>query len=180
MQVHHKVEKIKRGVDRRGRPARQGGTEEGGEVCGRGSDHQDAAGVVVVTTPDRTGPGQLHAGQTRVDWVACKHRQEAARAGDNAAAGPEGYLSRAEAGKIGGGALSWAITIIIPSSAGGWNARGYPACWIGYWRRQQCWRMGRRGDCCPRHLWRWQIVTDGRQQATRTINKDSWPSWFWP
>jgi hypothetical protein len=39
MQVHCKAEKIKGGVDRRGRPARRGVTEEGGEVCGRGSDH---------------------------------------------------------------------------------------------------------------------------------------------
>jgi hypothetical protein len=49
------------------------------------------------------GPGRLHAGWRRVDWVARKRRREAARAGDNAAAGPEGYLSRAEADKIGGG-----------------------------------------------------------------------------
>ncbi len=44
--------------------------------------------------------------------------------GDDAAAGLEGYLLRAEAGKIGGGgASSWAIMRKIPSSAGGWNAR---------------------------------------------------------
>ncbi len=106
MQVRRKVEKIKGGGDRRGRPARRGATEEGGEVCGRGSDHRDAAGVVVVVAPpDRTRPGQSHAGRTHVDWVAREHHQEAARAGDDAAAGPEGYLSRAEAGKIGGGGL---------------------------------------------------------------------------
>ncbi len=112
MQVHHEAEKIKGGVDRQGRPAQRGATEEGGEVCGRGSDHQDAAGIVVVVAPpNRTGPGQLHAGWTRVDWVARKHRQEAAQAGDDGAAGPEGYLLRAEAGKIGGGGASyWAIT----------------------------------------------------------------------
>jgi hypothetical protein len=104
MQVRHEAEKIYRGVDRRGRPARRGATEEGGEVCGRGSDHRDSAGVVVVVAPpDRTGPGQSHAGRTRVDWVARERRQEAARAGDDAAAGPEGYLSRVEAGEIGGG-----------------------------------------------------------------------------
>jgi hypothetical protein len=104
MQVHHRAEKIKGGIDRRGRPAQRGATEEGGEVCGRRSDHQDAAGVVVIVDPpDRMGPGRLHAGRTRVDWVACKRRQESARAGDDAAAGPEGYLSRAEASKIGGG-----------------------------------------------------------------------------
>ncbi len=104
MQVRREAEKIKGGVDRRGRPARRGATEEGGEVCGRGSDHQNAAGVVVVVAPpDRTGPGQSHAGRTRVDWVARKRRQEAARAGDDAAPGLEGYLSRAEARKIGGG-----------------------------------------------------------------------------
>ncbi len=55
--------------------------------------------------PDRMGPGRSHAGQMRVDWVACERRQEAARAGDDAAAEPERYLSRAEAGKIGGGGL---------------------------------------------------------------------------
>jgi hypothetical protein len=49
------------------------------------------------------GLGRLHAGQTHVDWVARERRQEAARAGDDAAAGPEGYLLRGEAGKIGGG-----------------------------------------------------------------------------
>jgi hypothetical protein len=132
MQVRRKAEKIKGGVDRQGRPARRGATEEGGEVCGCGSDHQDAAGIVVVVAPpDRTRLGQLHAGRTRVDWVARKRCQEAAQAGNDAAAGLEGYLSRVEAGKIGGGgASSWAITRIIPSSAGGWNARGYPACWI--------------------------------------------------
>ena len=106
MQVRCEAEKIKGGVDRQGRPARRGATEEGGEVCGRGSDHQDAAGVVVVVTPpDRMGPGRLHAGWTRVDWVARERCQEAARAGDDASAGPEGYLSRAEAGEIGGGGL---------------------------------------------------------------------------
>ncbi len=51
MQVLCEAEKIKGGVDRRGRPARRGPTEEGGEVCGRGSDHQDAAGVAVVVAP---------------------------------------------------------------------------------------------------------------------------------
>ncbi len=106
MQVCHEVEKIKGGVDRRGRLARRDATEEGGEVCGRGSDHRDAADVVVVVAPpDRMGPGQSHAGRTRVDWVARERRQEAARAGDDAAARPEGYLSRAEAGNIGGGGL---------------------------------------------------------------------------
>ncbi len=35
--------------------------------------------------------------------VAHKRCREAARAGDDTAAGPEGYLSQAEAGKIGGG-----------------------------------------------------------------------------
>ncbi len=104
MQVHREAEKIKGGVDRRGHPARRGAMEEGGEVCGRGSDHQDAAVVVVIVAPpDRTGPGRSHAGWTRVDWVTCKRRQEAARAGDDTAAGREGYLSRAEASKIGGG-----------------------------------------------------------------------------
>ncbi len=105
MQVHCKAEKIKGGVDRQGRPARQGTREEGGEVCGHGSDHQDAAGVVIiiVAPPNRMGPGQLHAGWTRVDWVARKRCQEAARVGDDAAAGPDGYLLRAEAGEIEGG-----------------------------------------------------------------------------
>ncbi len=105
MQVRREAVKIKGGVDRRGRPAQRGATEEGGKVCGRGSDHQDAAGVVVVAPPNRRVPGQLHAGWTRVDWVACERRQEAAGAGDDAADGPEGYLSRAEAGKIGRGGL---------------------------------------------------------------------------
>ena len=104
MQVRREAEKIKGGVDRRGRRARRGATEEGGEVCGRGSDHRDAAVVVVAVAPsDRTGPGRSHAGRTRVDWVARERRREAARAGDDAAAGPEGYLLRAEASKIGGG-----------------------------------------------------------------------------
>ena len=72
----------------------------------RGSDHQDAAGVVVVVAPpDRTEPGQSHAGRTRIDWVARERRHEAAQVGDDAAAGPDGYLSRAVAGKIGGGGL---------------------------------------------------------------------------
>jgi hypothetical protein len=105
MQVRREAENIKGGVDRQGHPAQRGATEEGGEVCGRGSDHRDAAGIVaVVTPPDRTGPGRSHAGRMRVDWVARKRHQEAARAGDNAAAGTEGYLLGAEAGKIGGGA----------------------------------------------------------------------------
>ncbi len=79
MQVHCKAEKIKGGVDCLGLPARRGAMEKGGEVCGCGSDHQDAAVVVVVVTlPNRTGPGQLHAGWTRVDWVACKRCREAA------------------------------------------------------------------------------------------------------
>ncbi len=165
MQVRREAEKIKGGVDCRGRPAQRGAMEEGGEVCGRGSDHRDAAGVIVVVAPpDRTGPGQSHAGQMRVDWVARERCQEAARVGDDAAAGPKGYLSRAEGRRDrGGGALSWAITRIIPLSAGGRNARGYPACWIGYWRRQPCWRTGRRGGRHHRHLWRRQIVADGRQ-----------------
>ncbi len=68
MQVRCKAEKIKGGVDCQGHPARRGATEEGGEVCGCGSYHQDAAGVVVVVAPpNRTGPGQSHVGWTRVD-----------------------------------------------------------------------------------------------------------------
>ncbi len=75
MQVRCEAEKIKGGVDRRGRPARQGAMEEGGEVCGRRSDHRDAAVVVVVVTfPDRTGPGRSHVGQMHVDWVARERR----------------------------------------------------------------------------------------------------------
>jgi hypothetical protein len=108
MQVRCEVEKIKGGVNRRGGPARRGVTEEGGEVCGRGSDHRDAAVIVVVVVvapPNRTGPGRSHARRTRVDWVAQERRQDAARSGDDTAAGPEGYLSRAEAGKIGGGGV---------------------------------------------------------------------------
>ncbi len=79
VQGRREAEKIEGGVDCRGCPARRGAMEEGGEVCGCGSDHQDAADVVVVVAPpDRMGPGQSHAGRTRVDWVARKRRQEAA------------------------------------------------------------------------------------------------------
>jgi hypothetical protein len=112
--------------------------------------------------------------------VAGDRRQAAARMGVAAGAGPAGYLSRAEAGMIGGGgALSWAIMRIIPSIAGGWNARGYPACWIGYLRRQGCWRTGRRGGRRRCHLRQRQIIADGQQQATRMTNKDSWQSHCW-
>jgi hypothetical protein len=51
MQVLCEAEKIKGGVDRQVRPVQRGVTEEGGEVCGRRSDHQDAAVIVVVLAP---------------------------------------------------------------------------------------------------------------------------------
>ncbi len=59
--------------------------------------------------------------------------------------GRRGTSCRWRPARLGGGALPWAIMRIILSNAGGQNARGYPACWIEYWRRQRCWRKGRRG-----------------------------------
>ncbi len=79
MQVHCEAEKIIGGVNRQGHPALRGMTEVGGEVCGCGSDHQDAAVLVIVAAPpNRRGPGRSHVGRTRVDWVARERRQEAA------------------------------------------------------------------------------------------------------
>ncbi len=75
---------------------------------------------------------------------------------------------QAKASKIGGGALSWAFTRIILSSAGEWNARGYPACWIRYWRRQRCWRTGRRGGS----LLSLFTAGAGCRGRTATSNKD--------